>query len=129
MSGGAVSWLSHKQTTVALSTAEAEYISLGSAVQEALWLRQLLADLRCDMKMPIEILEDNQGAIAMAKNPIAHKRTKHIDIRHHFVREAVQAGTISLTYCPTSDMLADIFTKPLPKLQFEKLRGKLGLIN
>ena len=129
MSGGAVSWLSHKQATVALSTAEAEYIALGSAVQEAMWLRQLLSDLRCDMKMPMEILEDNQGAIAMARNPVGHKRSKHIDIRHHFIREAVQTGTISLTYCPTSNMLADIFTKPLPKGQFEKLRESLGLIN
>ena len=129
MSGGAVSWLSHKQATVALSTAEAEYIALGSPIQEAIWLRQLLSDLRCDMKMPMEILEDNQGAIAMAKNPVGHKRSKHIDIRHHFIREAVQAGTISLTYCPTSDMLADIFTKPLPKGQFEKLRENLGMIN
>ena len=129
MSGGAVSWLSHKQATVALSTAEAEYIALGSAVQEAMWLLQLLSDLRCDMKMPMEILEDNQGAIAMAKNPVGHKRSKHIDIKHHFIREAVQTGTISLTYCPTSNMLADIFTKPLPKGQFEKLRENLGLIS
>ena len=73
MSGGAVSWLSHKQATVALSTAEAEYIALGSAVQEEMWLHQLLSDLRCDMKMPMEILEDNQEAIAMAKNPVGHK--------------------------------------------------------
>ena len=74
MSGGAVSWLSHKQAMVALSTAENEYMALGSAVQEAMWLRQLLSDLRYDMEMPIEILEDNQGAIAMARNPVGHKR-------------------------------------------------------
>ena len=86
MSGGAVSWLSHKQVTVALSTAEAEYIALGSVVQEAMWLHQLLSDLRCDVKTPMEILEDNQGAIVMAKNPVVHKRSKHIDIRHHFIR-------------------------------------------
>ena len=55
-----------------------------------MWLRQLLTDLRCDMKMPVEILEDNQGAIAMAKNPVGHKQSKHIDIRYHFIREAVQ---------------------------------------
>ena len=65
--------------------------------------------------------------IAMAKNSVGYKRTKHIDIKHHFIREAVQAGTISLSYCPTTDMLADIFTKQLPKTQFEKLRNKLGL--
>ena len=129
MSGGAVSWLSHKQAMVALSTAEAEYMALGSAVQEAMWLRQLLSDLRYDMEMPMEILEDNQGAIAMARNPVGHKRSKHIDIRYYFIREAVQTGTISLMYCPTSNMLADIFTKPLPKGQFEKLRVNLGLIS
>ena len=126
MSGIAVSWLSHKQAIVALSTAEAEYVALGSAVQEAMWLRQLL---RYDMEMPIEILEDNQGAIAMARNPVGHKQSKYINIRYHFIREAVQTGTISLTYCPTSNMLTDIFTKPLLKGQFEKLRENLGLIS
>ena len=116
--------LSQKQVTVALSAAEAEDVALSSATQEEIWLRQLLADLRVDTKSPIEILEDNQSAIEMAKNPVGHKRTKHIDIRHHFIREAVQAGT----YCPTTDMLADIFIKFLPKIQFEKLRCQLGLI-
>ena len=128
MSGGAVSWLSQKQATIALSTAEAEYIALGSATQEAIWLHQLLADLRIDTKTPTEISEDNQGAIAMAINPVGHKRTKHIDIKHHFIREAVQAGSINLSYCPTTDMIADIFTKPLPRTQFEKLRNQLGLV-
>ena len=127
MSGGAISWLSHKQSTVALSTAEAEYVALGSATQEAIWLNQLLTHLRIDTKGSIEILEDNQSAIAMAKNSTGRRRTKHIDIKHHFIKEAVQAGTISVSYCPTADMLADIFTKQLPRTQFEKLRSRLGL--
>ena len=129
MSGGAVSWLSQKQATVALSTAKAEYIALSSAIQEAIWLRQLMNDLKLKVEAPIEILEDNQGAIALAKNPVGHKRTKHIDIRYHFIREAVRAGSVNLTYCPTKDMVADIFTKPLPKIQFEKLRNQLGLVS
>ena len=73
MSGGAVSWLSHKQATVALSTAEAEYIALGSAVQEAIWLHQLLSELRYDLKMSVEFLEDYQRAVATAKNPVGYK--------------------------------------------------------
>ena len=74
---------------MSLSTAEAEaeYIALGSATQEAVWLHQVLTDLRIDIKGSIEILEDDQSAIAMAKNPIGHRRTKHIDIKYHFIRE------------------------------------------
>ena len=129
MAGGAISWLSQKQTTVALSTSEAEYMALGSATQEAIWLRRLLFDLNVNVQDQTEIKVDNQGTIAMSKNPVGYKRTKHIDIRYHFVREAVQDGSIRVTYCPTNDMLADIFTKPLPKTRFEKLRDGLGIGN
>jgi len=86
LGGGAVSWLSKKQSTVALSTAEAEYVALSQAAQECVWLRRLLSDLGMDAT-PVVILEDNQGAIAIAKNPVDHSRTKHIDIRYHYIRE------------------------------------------
>ena len=81
-----------------------------------------------DTKGSIEIMEDNQSTIAMAKSSVGHKRTKHIDIKHRFIRETVQTGKITLSYCPTANMLADIFTKRLPRTQFEKLRDGLGLV-
>jgi len=86
LGGGAVSWLSKKQSTVALSTAVAEYVALSQAAQECVWLRRLLSDLGMDAT-PVVILEDNQGAIAIAKNPVDHSRTKHIDFRYHYIRE------------------------------------------
>ena len=124
---GAVSWLSKKQATVSLSTAEAEYVALSTATQEAIWLRRLLADVGEPPEGPSEIYEDNQGAVSMAKNPVGHARTKHIDIRYHFVREGVQDGAIALKYIATDEMIADILTKPLPKHRFQKLVTELGM--
>ena len=124
---GAVSWLSKKQATVALSTTEAEYVALSGATQEAIWLRRLLTDVGKPLAEPVVINEDNQGAIAMAKNPVGHARTKHIDIRYHFVREGVQDGAIILKYVATDEMIADILTKLLPKHPFEKLVIQLGM--
>ena len=85
MAGGAISWLSKKQAIVALSTAEAEYVALSLAAKETTWLRKLLSDLRALPNRPTLLMEDNQGAIAIPKKNIAHARTKHIDIRYHFV--------------------------------------------
>uniref|UniRef100_A0AAV1UZ49 Copia protein n=1 Tax=Peronospora matthiolae TaxID=2874970 RepID=A0AAV1UZ49_9STRA len=75
----------------------------------------------------IKMYEDNQGSIALAKNPEFHKRTKHIDIRYHFVREKVESGEVVLEYCPTQDMLADMMTKPIAAVQFENIRDRLGI--
>ncbi len=118
LSEGAVSWLSKKQATVALSTAEAEYVALSQAAQEGTCLRRLLNDLGVEAT-PTVILEDNQGAIAIAKNPVDHSRTKHIDIHYRYIRECVQNGQIELQYCPTNDMKADILTEPLTDLRRE----------
>ena len=91
------------QPIVALSTSEAEYVALSMATQEAVWLRRFLSDLTVtdEIDKPTVVMEDNQGTIAIAKNPVSHARTKHIDIRYHYVREAMQKGEIILQYCPT----------------------------
>ena len=128
MAGGAISWLSKKQAVVALSSSESEYIALCSATQEAVWIQKLLSHLTIpDEVKPITLMEDNQGTIAIAKNPVTHSRTKHIDIRFHFVREAVQSGIIELKYCASENMIADLLTKPLSRGHFELLRYALGL--
>ena len=129
--GTAISWQSKKQSCVALSTAEAEYVALSTAAQEAVWLKHLNYDLTGAVA-PIMINEDNQSAIAIAKNPQFHGRVKHISIKYHFVREQVNSNNIMLKYCRTSEMIADMLTKGLGRVQFEKLRrmaGVLPLIN
>ena len=124
LSSVGISWKSKKQTSVALSTAEAEYMALSGAVQEAMWLRQLVSELM-NGGMPTKatvIHEDNQSTISLAKNPQFHGRAKHIDIQHHFVREKVNDGTIELIYCSAEAMVADVLTKGLSSVKFETLR-------
>ena len=127
MAGGTISWTSKKQATVSLSTAEAEYIALSTATQEAIWLRRLLADFNCQQNKPTLIMGDNQYSIAIARNPVSHARTKHIDIRYHFIREALQDDVIDLRFCPTSEMTADVLTKPLSRNRFEHCRRSMGM--
>ena len=116
-----MSWRSKKQTCVALSTAEAEYVALASATQEAVWLCDLLNCLNESVSKPVVIHSDSQSAIAMTKNPQFHGRAKHIEIKYHYAREEVEKGTVNLKYCPTSEMLADVLTKGLSKDQHNKL--------
>ena len=124
LSGAAVSWRSKKQTCVALSTAEAEYMALASAAQEAMWLRQITTDLKNKPTGATVIFEDNQSAICIAKNPQFHGRSKHI---YHFIREQVCNNTVELKYCRTNEMTADMLTKGLHGEQFEKLRHMAGV--
>jgi hypothetical protein len=124
-----VCWKSKRQPTVALSTAEAEYMSLASAGQTAIWFRQLLADLGFRQDKATVIFEDNQGCIAMAKNPVSHERTKHIDIKYHFIRELVSNETIKIEYLSTEDMEADILTKSLSRDRHHMLCTRLGLVS
>ena len=131
LNGAAVSWNSKKQSMVALSSTEAEYIALTQAVKESLWLQAILVELRAGIHAEEvqNISVDNQGALALAKNPQFHARTKHIDIQYHFIRHFVERRQIKLTYCPTTEMTADIFTKALPQPAFVKHNLALGLID
>jgi hypothetical protein len=127
LGGGAVSWQSKKQPTVALSSVEAEYMAATQATREAMWWRKLLHELAIHSCPTTTIHSDSQGSIALSKNPEHHARSKHIDIQHHFVREQVAAGTISLLYIPTEDMIADVLTKPLTREKHTKLTHNMGV--
>jgi len=128
LTGGAISWRSKKQSIVALSSCEAEYISACTAAKEAIWLSKVMQNmLGTDKPSPITVLMDNQGSIKSAQNMSINARNKHIDIRHHFVRDAVAKKDVLLAYCPTSDQVADILTKPLIRVLFEKFRSLMGI--
>ena len=126
--GGAISWNSKKQPTVALSTTEAEYMAATQATKEAIWLRRFLEEIGFKQEGPTPIHSDSQGSIALIRNPVHHARTKHIDIQHHFVREKYESKEIEFFYCSTAEMPADILTKGLVKPKFEKCVSKLGLV-
>ena len=123
-----VAWSSKKQNSISLSTAEAEYISAGSCCAQLLWMRQTLKDYGLSLNH-IPLLCDNESAIKIANNPVQHSRTKHIDIRHHFLRDHVCKGDIDLKHVRTDDQLADIFTKPLEEKRFCELRNELNILD
>ena len=125
--GPLISWKSKKQTVVALSTCEAEYMALAATVQEGIYLAQLLShiDKECTFE-PILIFDDNQSAIALSKDAgVKRQRSKHIDIRYHFIRSEITNGRVIVDYCPTSEMVADVMTKPSVKFKLEKFKGFL----
>ncbi|NDA63213.1 MAG: hypothetical protein EBX50_14410 [Chitinophagia bacterium] len=115
LGAGAVSWKSKKQTSVALSSTEAEYMALTQATKEAMWIKFLLTELGVFDNTAICINVDNQSCVALAKNPEFHARTKHIDIQYHFIREKVEDNSVKLEFCPTDRMVADVLTKALPR--------------
>jgi hypothetical protein len=128
MGTGAVSWSSKKQTSVAWSSTEAEYIAASTAGQETVWMRGLLRELGFKINDPSLILVDNQSAITVAKNPEHHGRMKHVDIRYHWIRQEIRRKNISIHYVPTGQNTADILTKPLPRPLVDTHRLGLGLM-
>ena len=117
--GPPVSWKSKKQTSVALSTCEDEYMSLSLACQEVKYLIKLLTDAVPQKILPALIKSDNQGAIALIKNPVKHSRSKHIDIRFHFICECYKENIVSVDYVSSAKNIADIFTKTPKKNMFK----------
>jgi hypothetical protein len=123
--GGPVLWSSRLQACVTLSTVEAEYVSLCGVAQSVIWLRGLLQDLGAPQRQPTVIYEDNLGAISLAKGQQVGRRSKHIDVRYHYVREQHEGGVIEVTHCASADMLADILTKPLGATVFDRLKNQI----
>ena len=125
--GAAVSWLSTRQSTTAQSTVEAEYMSSAEAVKEAIWWRAFLRGMGHRLRAPTVLYSDNQGSIALSKNPDSHRRTKHIDVRYHLLREHVERGTVTVQYVSTKAMPADMLTKGLPPLMHRRCAELLGI--
>ncbi|KAL9162242.1 hypothetical protein ABFS82_07G077000 [Erythranthe guttata] len=119
--------ISKKQPIVTLSTCEAEYVAATSSVCHALWLQNLLKELGFNQVESTYIYVDNKSAIALAKNPVFHDRSKHIETRFHFIRECIAKKEVKVKFVKSEDQLADIFTKPLRREIFEKLRNRLGM--
>lgn len=129
LAGGAISWKSQKQQTTALSTMEAEYVALAQVSKEVVYIKRLLNHMRCEniIENPVCVFCDNQSAIELAKNAVFHKRSKHIDIKYHYMRQLVEKGEIKIAYVRTESMLADIFTKALPKIKHDRALKMLKL--
>ena len=117
---------SKKQNCVSLSTAEAEYIAAGSSCSQLVWMKQMLKENNVEQNV-LTLYCDNLSAINISKNPIQHSRTKHIDVRQHFIRDLVEEKVVTLEHVDTEEQLANIFTKALDAKQFENLRGKFRI--
>jgi len=128
MAGGAVSWSSKKQDSVALSSMEAEYMAATSATKEAIWITTFLNELKLFPVPKIKILVDNQSAISLAKNAVFHSHTKHIAICYHFIRKKVDAGEIELEYIPMNAQVADVLMKPLGREKHNYFVEGMGVV-
>ncbi|KAJ9557371.1 hypothetical protein OSB04_011985 [Centaurea solstitialis] len=129
LNGGAISWKSSKQDTIADSTTEAEYIATSDAAKEAVWLRNFLSDLRvvASVSRPIDILCDNSGAVAQAKEPREHHKSRHVLRKYHLIREIIGRGDVRICKIPTEDNVADPLTKPLARVKHEAHANSIGM--
>ena len=127
MGYGAVSWSSKKQSVVALSTTEAEYIAASLCACHCVWLRRVVEKLGIKENSSTVIICDNSLTIQLSKTLVFHEKSKHIDVRFHFLRDLVNEGVVELSHCNSQNQIADIMTKPIKLEQFEKLRGMLGV--
>ena len=127
LSDGAVSWSSKKQPVVTLSTTEAEFVAAASCVCQGVWMRRVLEKLGHSQGKCTTVLCDNSSTIKLSKNPVMHGRSKHIDVRFHFLRDLTREGVVELKHCVTQEQVADIMTKPLKLDVFLKLRESMGV--
>jgi hypothetical protein len=123
-----VSWQSLKQRVLALSLCEAEYIAITTTATQAIWMVRLLGELLGREPEVVELKVDSKSTLALARNLVFHKRSKHIDLRYHFIRNCLAEGTVSATYINTVDQLADILTKALGRVKFQELRATIGMV-
>jgi hypothetical protein len=112
---------------VAISSCEAEYVAATTAACQGIWLARLLGEMLNEEPLQPKLLVDNKSAISLAKNPVFHERSKHIDVKYHFIREQVEQGSVCIDYVRTSDQLADILTKALGRMIFQGLRRRIGM--
>ena len=127
MGDGAVAWSSKKQPIVTLSTTEAEYVAATACACQSIWMREVLNSIEEDLCKCVTVFCDNSSSIKLSKNPVFHGRTKHINVKFHFIRDLIKKGDVELIYCGTKEQLADIMTKPLKLEDFVKLRMLLGV--
>ena len=127
LNGGPIAWLSRKQTVVATSTTDAEYVAAHDCAKEIVWTRRLLADIGCSQQEPTTLFCDNAAAQKLIDNPVYHRRTKHIDVKFHYTRDLVKNSELEVAHVCSELQLADIFTKPLTKDKFEKNRMLLNV--
>jgi hypothetical protein len=127
LDGNLITWQSTKQKVVALSSYEAEYIAVAMTACQGIWLARLLADMTGFESRAPELMVDNQSAITLSKNPVFHDRSKHIDVRYHYIRECVDKNRIVIRYTVMEHQLADVLTKALSRVRFQELRIKIGV--